>query len=298
MGLVDLSPALVKQAANRVRPFHAATDILRYGAPIGSHIEYLPAAERCMAVARQRICEVEKAGQSFATGTVFVAGELSNSKGRFQRSWHAPAGGLWLVTVVVNTLLPQNSALYSLAAGVACCETVRHFGIAAQIKWVNDILAGGRKIAGILAETMRGPRYGEEYVLLGIGLNVNNCDFPPELAGQAGSMVQFLDKPLDLALVGAQLLADLSWNIGLLHFVENEQLTAVGDENSDGKHPLLEAWRSMSDTPGRRVRFGFNAISNPQFTAQALDIDQTGGLVMRLDDGSIITENSGEIVYV
>ncbi|NOX26299.1 MAG: biotin--[acetyl-CoA-carboxylase] ligase [Deltaproteobacteria bacterium] len=298
-----MSPALVQQAVGDGKlwraasfPARAVTDILRYGAPVGSRIIYSPAAQRCMDIARQQIVAAESAGRSFASGTVFVAGELSGGKGRFRRSWYAPAGGLWLVTVLVNTLLPESAALYSLAAGVACCETVRHYGIAARIKWVNDILAGGRKLAGILVESMRGPRYGEEYILLGIGLNVNNCDFPPELTNQAGSMAQFMGGPLDLRQVGARLLADLAWNIGLLHFVEAKQLAGLGPV-AGSMHPLLKSWRHLSDTLGRRVRFGFNAIANPQFAAQALDIDQTGALVMRLDDGSTITENSGEIVY-
>ncbi len=303
MGLAGLSPALVQQAVDDGKfcraasfPMPVVADILRYGAPVGSRIVYSPVAPRCMDIARRQIVALENSGRSFASGTVFVAGELSGGRGRFRRSWYAPAGGLWLVAVLVNTLLPASAALYSLAAGVACCETVRHYGIAARLKWVNDVLADGRKLAGILVESMRGPRYGEEYILLGIGLNVNNCDFPPELTKQAGSMAQFMGGPLDLSQVGARLLADLVWNIGLLHFVEAKQLAGL-EPAAGTMHPLLESWRHLSDTPGRRVRFGFNAISSPQFTAQALDIDQTGALVMRLDDGSTITENSGEIIY-
>ncbi len=306
MGLASLTPELVRQAVEnndfsltRLSPelsCDGRAAVLRYGAPIGSRIEYLPEAERCMDVARQRIVEAENAGESFATGIVYLAGELSAGKGRFRRTWYAPSGGLWLVTVLVNTLLPENAALYSMAAGVACCQTVRHYGITAHIKWVNDVLAGGRKLAGILVESMRGPVYGEEYILLGIGLNVNNCNFPPELENQAGAMAQFVSEPLDLVKVGAQLLADLSWNIGLLHYAEAEQL--AGLERDSKIHPMIKSWRDLTDTLGRRVKFGFNAISNPQFTAHAIDIDENGGLIMQLDDGNIITENSGEIVYI
>ena len=306
MGLADLSPFLVRQAAlNGINsrqagfPEDIVREIYRYGAPIGSRIEYLSEAERCMDVAKERIIACEEEGRSFATGTVFMAGELFGGMGRFRRSWHAPPGGIWLVTVLVNTLLPEGAGLYSLAAGVACCETVCHYGISAKLKWVNDVLVGGRKLAGILVESIRGPRYGEEYILLGIGLNVNNRDFPPELAGLAGAMSMFCGGELDLTQVGARLLADLGWNIGLLHFVERKQL-AAGDQGAgtEARHPLLDSWRALSDTPGRRVCFGFNAIASPQFTASAIDIDRRGGLIMRLDDGRLVTENSGEIVYV
>jgi len=306
VGLADLCPFLVRQAAqNRIDsrqsgfPQDIAQEIYRYGAPIGSRIEYLFEAERCMNVAKERIAACEEEGRSFATGTVFIAGELTGGLGRFHRSWYAPPGGIWLVTVLVNTLLPASAALYSLAAGVACCETVRHYGIPAKLKWVNDVLAGGRKLAGILVESMRGPRYGEEYILLGIGLNVNNSDFPPELAGRAGAMAMFCDGELDLAQVGARLLADLGWNIGLLHFAERQQLAAGGlEEAAEARHPLLDSWRALSDTLGRRVCFGFNVIASPQFTASTVDIDRRGGLIMRLEDGSLVTENSGEIIYL
>ncbi len=306
MGLADISSTQVWQAVQASRPVRqesfseeAVTDIFRYGALLGSQIEYLPKVGRCMDLARQRITTCEEAGKSFLSGTVFIAGQMDDAKGRFRRSWHAPLGGVWLVTVLVNTLLPENSALYSLAAGVACCETVRNYGIAARIKWVNDVLAGGRKLAGILLESVRGPCFGEEYILLGIGLNVNNCEFPSELLDQAGAMAQFSPGALDLEEVGAELLANLAWNIGLLHFVEREHLNAEGrGSGGEEMHPILEAWRTLSDTAGRRVRFGFNAITDPQFSAQAIDIDSKGGLIMRLDDGSLLTEYSGEILYV
>ncbi|VAW39990.1 hypothetical protein MNBD_DELTA03-1271, partial [hydrothermal vent metagenome] len=231
---------------------------------------------------------------SFPDGMTFIAGELTAGQGRFSRAWHAPAGGLWLVTVIVNTLLPSSSVLYPLAAGVACCETVRHYGLNATLKWVNDVQAGGRKLAGILLETKRGPRYGEEYVLIGIGLNVNNRDFPPPLAGLASSMAILTGADFDLGQMAARLLANLAWNIGLLRFEENKRLK-TGEE---APHPMLNVWRQLSDTLGRKVRFGFNAVSSPQFSARAVDLAPDGGLVMRLADGRLITENSGEILYI
>ncbi len=298
MELADLSPDQVGRLLHERRRGAADSGeaglICRSGLSVGSVIEYKSTAERCMALARERIAASEKADISFPDGATFIAGELTAGQGRFRRSWHAPAGGLWLVTVIVNTLLPSSSVLYPLAAGVACCETVRHYGLDATLKWVNDVRAGGRKLAGILLETMRGPRYGEEYVLIGIGLNVNNRDFPPPLQGLASSMAVLTGTVFDLGQVAARLLANLAWNIGLLRFEENKRLMA-GEE---APHPMLKVWRQLSDTLGRKVRFGFNAVSSPQFTARAVDLAPDGGLMMRLDDGRLITENSGEILYI
>jgi len=280
-------------------PPETAAVILRYGAMVGTEIEHLKQAPRCMDLARARIHACEEEDRSFASGRVIIADRLTDGKGRFLRHWHAPDGGLWMVLTLVNTLLPEHASLYSLAAGVACCETLRHYQLNATIKWVNDVLLNGRKAAGILTETMRGPKGGEEYVLIGIGVNVNNTSFAPELRNTAASMAEFAGHPFVLAEVTARLLAKLAWNIGLLHYAEAEQLAAgSGTSLNDMPHPLIAAWRSLSDTIGRQVRFGFNVALAPQFTAKVIDIDDRGQLLMRLADGQMVCENGGEIIYV
>lgn len=282
---------------NAVPPEIAST-ILRYGAMVGSEIEHLSHAPRCMDLARERIRACEADNRSFASGRVIIADQLTSSKGRFLRHWHAPEGGLWMVLILANTLLPEHASLYSLAAGVACCETLRHYQVNATIKWVNDVLLNGRKVAGILTETLHSPTSGEEFVIIGIGINVNNSSFAPELRNTAASMAEFAGHSFVLAEVTAQLLAKLSWNIGLLHYAEAEQLAADRGLSDTLPHPLITAWRSLSDTLGRQVRFGFNVVETPQFTAKAIDIDNHGQLLMRLADGQMVCENSGEIVYI
>lgn len=270
-------------------------NIYRHGAVIGSELCSFGQVPRCMDLARQKIAACELAGHSFGSGTIFQAEQLTGGVGRFRRSWHAPAGGLWMVLVMVNTLLPESARLYSLAAGIACCEAVRHYGLAAQIKWVNDIMVQGRKVAGILTETMQGDS-GEEYVLLGIGLNINNTGFPAELAGTAASMSQLSGADFDASDVFAQLIAKLRWNIGLLHFYEEEVLAACDQEACE--HPLLESFRGLTDSIGRRVVFGYDVVVKPLYQAVVLGIDRSGQLIMQLDDGSVVHENAGEILYI
>lgn len=279
-------------------PPESAAVILRYGAMVGAEIEHLGQAPRCMDLARARILACEHSGCSVASGRVLIADELTAGKGRFQRSWHAPVGGVWLVLTLVNTLLPEHAALYPLAAGVACCEALRRYGLNATVKWVNDVQLNGRKVAGILTETMRGLNSGEEYLLIGIGVNVNNSEFAPELRPYAASMVEFSGHPLDLTEVTASLLATLSWNIGLLHHAEALALDGDRGVDDDRPHPLIEAWRAVSDTIGRRVRYGFNVAEQVHYLAKVTGIDNRGRLLMRLDDGQVVCENGGEIVYV
>jgi BirA family biotin operon repressor/biotin-[acetyl-CoA-carboxylase] ligase len=231
---------------------------------------------------------------------------MDDSKGRFQRSWDAPIGGLWLTLVVVNTLLPESSRLFPLAAGTACCELLQEYNIPARIKWVNDVLVGGKKIAGILTETSVGSHSDEEFILIGIGINANNETFPDEIADTAAAMRPALGQTVDLTMLAAKLMVKLRWNIGLLHFEEARHL-----ENDDRaetlphtphivtshKNLLLASYSKLTDIYNRRVIFGFDVQKDPQYEATILGLDETGGLILRLDDGATVVEHSGEIIY-
>lgn len=289
-----------KEVLRRASFFSAeqASNIFRYGGSVASTIHYYPFLNRGMEKAREMIAECEKQGKSFPSGKVIAAERLALGKGRFQRSWYAPSGGIWLTLILVNTLLPEISRFIPLAAGVACCESVLENGIPGKIKWVNDVHVDGRKVAGILTETMIGPESGEEYILIGVGLNVNNEKFPPELADIAGSLRTLGGREYDINLVATDLLAKLVWNIGLLYFEEEQRLLSIDGQKTHDFF-LLEQWRKLSDSTGRRVLFGYDVQKEPQYHADVLGIADDGGLQMRLvEDSSIVTEYSGEIVYL
>ena len=292
----------------RRRTFDSETvqAVLRYGAIVGSVIEHHEHLARGMDRAHQLINYTEESRQSFPSGMVILAETMDDSKGRFQRSWDAPIGGLWLTLVVVNTLLPESSRLFPLAAGTACCELLQEYNIPARIKWVNDVLVGGKKIAGILTETSVGSHSNEEFILIGIGINANNETFPDEIADTATAMRPALSNTVDLTMLAAKLLVKLRWNIGLLHFEEARHL-----ENDDRaeifphtphivtshKNLLLASYSKLTDIYNRRVIFGFDVQKDPQYEATILGLDETGGLILRLDDGATVVEHSGEIIY-
>lgn len=119
------------------------------------------------------------AGAGAPHGTLVTAAEQSEGRGRQGRTWSAPAGRALLCSVVLR----NPPALLPLAAGLAVAEVV---GPAARIKWPNDVLVSGRKVAGILAEG----RPQEGWAVVGIGLNVavQLDDFPAELRSTAGTL--------------------------------------------------------------------------------------------------------------
>jgi BirA family biotin operon repressor/biotin-[acetyl-CoA-carboxylase] ligase len=275
-----------------------ADEVVRYGSFVGSSVECHANLERAMNHARLHIDTTERSGRSVESGRVILAGSLSGSKGRFTRSWHAPDGGLWGCLIHADTLMPHSAMLLSLAVGVAACETVRQAGVEnGALRWVNDVLIDGAKVAGFLIESHTGPVNGEQFHLIGFGININNRDFPTELADTAASIRDVLGRPVILKNFALHFIAKLVWNIGLLYFTEAKQPDWINaPENIE--HPVIRRWKLLSDTLGKRVAYGCDIIEKTQYCGVVTGIGYDGGLHMTLDDGSSITEYSGEIRYL
>ncbi len=275
-----------------------ARRIIQYGSFVGSVIDQHESMERTMVHARIHIDRFEEKGFSVANGTVITAAALTGPKGRFTRAWHAPSGGLWGCLVYISTLLPLYRLLVPMAVGVACCEAVRESGAeTAVIRWVNDVLINGLKVGGFLSENFSGPNSKEEYCLLGFGINVNNQEFPRALENIATSLSLQVGSSIELERFSYCFLAKLSWNLGLLYWWEQLELQRYADD--DGlQHPLISRWQELSDSLGRRVVFGFDVMSRPQYRATVHSIANDGGLRLLLEDGTEVVEYSGEIRYL
>ena len=176
-----------------------AETILRKGGFVGSVIEHRPRMGRSMEHARTHIEQLERDQKSVSSGTLFLAGQLDDAKGRFTRQWYAPVGGLWGSMIYVSTLLPDTRLLLPFAVGISCCEALQRIGVdGAELRWINDILVDGKKVAGILMEGFSGAFSKEEYTLIGFGININNNEFPAALSGAAISAGIYLGQPVDL----------------------------------------------------------------------------------------------------
>ncbi|MGI9536983.1 MAG: biotin--[acetyl-CoA-carboxylase] ligase, partial [Desulfocapsaceae bacterium] len=255
--------------------------------------------ERTMPHARAHIDALEEKGISVANGRVFIADTLSGSKGRFTRPWYAPPGGLWGSIIYISTLLPGYRLLAPLAVGVACCEALRDNGAEnVAIRWINDVLVNGLKVGGFLAENFSGPVSGEEYCLLGFGININNREFPQALEHIATSLSLQTGVQVDLERFSTCFLAKLSWNLGLLYWWEEQELKRFSDGSDEPEHPLISRFKDLSDVHGRRVVFGFDVQKKPQYRATVKTITNDGGLRLQLEDGTEVVEYSGEIRYL
>lgn len=200
------------------------------------------------------------AAEGAVDGSVVVADAQTAGRGRRGRRWHAAAGAGLLVSILVRTgLAPPDRPLLSYAAAVAVVETLRRVAaLQARVKWPNDVLVRGRKVAGILLEARDG------VVVIGLGLNVGQVRFPPDLAGRATSVALETGHAPDREALLAALLEEVDRWRGLLE--------------RDGFEPVRMQWRAAADTLGRRVRVDGAA-------GIALDLDATGALVVQGDAG-------------
>jgi BirA family biotin operon repressor/biotin-[acetyl-CoA-carboxylase] ligase len=210
------------------------------------------------------------AEEGAAHGEIVVAEAQTAGRGRRGRVWASPARrNVYLSLVLRPDLLPSRAPELTLLASVALCQAVRQAGVAAGIKWPNDLLAGGRKLAGILTELAADPDR-VQWVVLGIGVNVNVRaeELPSELLPIATSLAIERGEPVPRALFAAAMLSTLE-----------EWLDRHAEE---GFSPVREAWRSMSDTLGREVRV---RSSGGDLEGLAEDVDETGALLVRTGAG-------------
>jgi BirA family transcriptional regulator, biotin operon repressor / biotin---[acetyl-CoA-carboxylase] ligase len=213
-----------------------------------------------------------------AEGTVVAADAQSAGRGRLGRHWSSPRGAGLYVSIVLRPR-PEAAALLTLAAGVAVCEAIRAAtGLTPDLKWPNDALIAGRKVAGILAEagtTWSPPSdaivpHGLPHVVLGIGINVGQAAYPADIAATATSIEAELGRPVDRGLVCAELLNALA-----IRYTEIQEGATV---------PVLEAWRRFGAVTLRRM-VEWETGEGPH-RGIARDIDHTGALLVETPDGS------------
>ncbi len=279
---------------------HGDEDIIfRYGAVVGSQIDCFASLDRSMDYCRSLIDQHERQNRSVASGTTVLARKLDKSKGRFTRTWHAPEGGLWGCLILADNFLNHTLTLLPLALGVSGCEAIRESGAdTATVRWVNDVLVEGKKCAGFLMEGYHSSLRKEKYLLIGFGINVNNEVFPRELGDTAISIKQITGETVDYDRFCLTFLAKLSWNIGLVCYEEQQEMINGCYSGSNGDHPLIEQWKKLTDTLGRRVLYGYDVMKKPQYEARTVDVANDGGLVMLLDSNHQIVEHSGEVRYI
>ena len=222
-----------------------------------------------------------RAEQGEASGLVLIAGEQTAGRGRLGRSFYSPPGCGLYMSVLYRPVSPVTDAVRITAcAAVAAAETIEELsGNAAQIKWVNDVLIGGKKVCGILTEASLDGGSGRfRHLIVGIGVNTAAPagNYPDELRGVAGPAFG----PAPIPQLRCRLAA------GIL-----DRLTDYM-EDLPGKDPF-EAYRARSIVLGRPVTL--LSPGRDPVRAEVLGLERDYSLRVRLGDGTERIVRSGEV---
>lgn len=206
-------------------------------------------------------------------GTLVLAERQTAGRGRLGRHWHSPKGKGIYMSLVVKPDIPLHMTPHlTLLSAVALCRAIRREvpEVEPQIKWPNDLLIGGRKICGILLESIA-ENESLRYIVTGIGISCNLLpeDYPPELLDKATSLLIESGKRVERAPLIAQFLRQL------------EELYAL--YRSQGFGPIRTLWEASAATLGQTVR---SADALGPFEGVAVGLNEWGGLILRQADGA------------
>ena len=192
--------------------------------------------------------------------TVVTAVRQTNGRGRFSRSFVSDDGGLYMSVLLKN--FPAD--LLTICAGVSTAEALCDIGASAEIKWVNDVMCEGKKVCGILAETIKG------CAVVGIGVNIRHTDSLPEVASS-------LEK-----LYGITITAD-----ELCRIIANKFFSYIDDFDS---LKIIERYRFYTAFMiGREVTY------NNGGEGIVMAVTNNGNLAVKTADGEYVVLNSGEV---
>jgi BirA family biotin operon repressor/biotin-[acetyl-CoA-carboxylase] ligase len=215
---------------------------------------------------------LDEARRGAADGLVAVADFQTAGRGRRGRGWVAPPGASLLVSVLLRPSLPaERTPLVTMASGLAMAQAVTQVaGFTPGLKWPNDLVVGDRKLAGILAE-----RDGDA-VVVGVGVNVEWHDFPPEIAETATAC-----------------------NLEAGHAVDRRALLDAFLAELDARYADLDGvtaeYRSRLTTLGRRVRV---ERSDDALTGRAVGVGDAGQLLVEDELGDVVEVRVGDVVHL
>jgi BirA family biotin operon repressor/biotin-[acetyl-CoA-carboxylase] ligase len=225
------------------------------------------------------------AAEGAPEGTVVLAERQTAGRGRFDRAWASPPGGLYLSLLVRPrpSEAPAARGLYGLVTSLALLDAVEAVAPGrASLKWPNDLLAGGRKLAGLLSAAGVDGR-GAPFVGVGVGVNV--ATRAALLPAEAATLADLAGRPVDIDALVLSLLRVTAERI--------ERLRALGEG------PALREWLQRSGWTGRRVRVATDARHPLDVVeGRVVGLGPAGALVVEDDRGRSTALDAGDATLV
>ncbi len=213
--------------------------------------------------------------------TVVAAKEQTQGRGRKNRDFFSPNGGIYLSAIFYPHLYVEDSMYLTMSAAVAAVRAVEEYcGVKAGIKWPNDLVYQGKKLCGILMETSVEAETGRiQSAVIGLGMNVNTDHFPEELEPLVTSLKQVTQKTWSRTQLLSRILV---WLMRLVPLCETET----------GRQEIGQAYRELSVLLGKTVTV---LEKGERFEARILDIQKDGRLVLEDQEGKQRLCGAGEV---
>ena len=202
-------------------------------------------------------------------GTIVISEKQTKGRGRKTRNWFSPPReGIYLSLILRPNIAPRSAPSMTLLTAVAVAETLLSVpGMEIAIKWPNDILARGKKLAGILTEmSTTGERI--DYAVVGLGLNVNTARFPDEIEDRATSILIETGQRVRRVTLAKEY---LKWH---------EEYYGVFQRI--GFEPIRKRWKELTNIIGQQVTV---ETIDRRYTGEVQDIDDGGALILRDETG-------------
>ncbi|MEI7589786.1 MAG: biotin--[acetyl-CoA-carboxylase] ligase [Deltaproteobacteria bacterium] len=216
-------------------------------------------------------------------GLVVIADQQSSGRGRLGRKWHSPAKQNIYASIVLRpSIAPQYASQIPIIVGVAIQKTLGEYIPQITLKWPNDILVGNKKICGILTEMKSSPQH-VDFIIVGIGININQCadDFDNAIQKTATSL--FLET--NIKYHRTEILKKMLFHLGEIYYSYCQ----------DGFDGIKKEWLSCANIIGKKIAVAFK---ERVLAGVVTDIDDYGALVCRQDDGNIININAGDATII
>lgn len=219
----------------------------------------------------------KKKAKELVDGSVIISLEQVKGKGRRGRSFHSGKGdGIYLSIILKPGFEPAKAPFITSIAGAALVNTFNKFNIQTKVKWPNDVLINGKKVAGILTEMSADMEF-IEYIVLGVGINVSGLEFPNELKNIATSLKLEGYDVKKLSIIWQFIYEfELLYNLYL-----NENTSEV-----------VNILRNNSSVIGKQINVHY---MNEIESAIAVDINNQGALIIKTQEGEVKELSSGEI---
>jgi BirA family biotin operon repressor/biotin-[acetyl-CoA-carboxylase] ligase len=210
-------------------------------------------------------------------GTIILSDIQTQGRGRKNRKWSSPKGGLWFSIILCPDIVPEKGMLVTMTVSIAIAQAIEELiNICPTIKWPNDLLINGKKVCGILTEFDLIENIN--YCIVGIGINVNN-KVDPNLKDTAISLCQVYESKIDLEDFLQLILKKINENYKKLYLRKY--------------YDLRELWLKYSKIVGKKIK----VINKKILIGNVIDIDENGNLILSIKGKNEIISN-GDIYFL